>query len=157
MASWNPKEWGFDAVASVRLPPRSIVMANRMSWRSPLQKLRYRVADWRRLPTIHQYEHVIDHFVVEPTPGIESIPCVIPNWDNTPRSGTNGMVVTGSTPELFRKHLRKALRQTADVPKERRIVLIKSWNEWAEGNYLEPDLRHGHGYLEAIRDELART
>ena len=154
---WNPKEWGFDAVASVRLPPRSIDMATRTSWRAPLQKLRYRVADLRRLPTIHQYEHVIDHLVIEPTPGIESFPCVIPNWDNTPRSGTNGMVLTGSTPELFRKHLRKAFQRTADAPKERRIVFIKSWNEWAEGNYLEPDLRYGHGYLEAIRDELARA
>ena len=154
---WNPKEWGFDAVASVRLPPRSIDMATRTSWRTPLQKLRYRVADLRRLPTIHQYEHVIDHLVVEPTPGIESFPCVIPNWDNTPRSGTNGMVLTGSTPELFRKHLRKAFQRTAGAPKERRIVFIKSWNEWAEGNYLEPDLRYGHGYLEAIRDELARA
>ena len=154
---WNPKEWGFDAVASVRLPPRSIDYGDEDVLEDPLRKLRYRVADLRRLPTIHQYEHVIDHLVVEPTPGIESFPCVIPNWDNTPRSGTNGMVLNGSTPELFRKHLRKALRRTADVPKERRIVFIKSWNEWAEGNYLEPDLRHGHGYLEAIRDELART
>ena len=67
------------------------------------------------------------------------------------------MVIHGSTPALFRKHLRKALQRTAHVPNERRIVLIKSWNEWAEGNYLEPDLRHGHGYLEAIRDELAGT
>ena len=42
----------------------------------------------------------------------------------------------------------------ADVLLEHRIVFIKSWNEWAEGNHLEPDLRFGRGYLEALHDEL---
>ena len=33
-------------------------------------------------------------------------------------------------------------------------MFIKSWNEWAEGIHLEPDLRFGTGYLAVIRDEL---
>lgn len=36
------------------------------------------------------------------------------------------------------------------------IVFLKAWNEWAEGNYVEPDLKFGHGYLEVIRDEILR-
>jgi hypothetical protein len=43
--------------------------------------------------------------------------------------------------------------RTADVPRDRRIIFVKSWNEWAEGNHLEPDLRFGHAYLEVIRNE----
>jgi hypothetical protein len=39
-------------------------------------------------------------------------------------------------------------------PLEHRLIFIKSWNEWAEGNYMEPDLQFGHGYLEVLRDEL---
>lgn len=39
---------------------------------------------------------------------------------------------------------------------EERIVFAKAWNEWAEGNHLEPDLKFGHGWLEAIRDEKAK-
>ena len=39
---------------------------------------------------------------------------------------------------------------------EDRIVFVKSWNEWAEGNYLEPDLRFGHQYLDVVRDEILR-
>jgi lipopolysaccharide biosynthesis protein len=60
----------------------------------------------------------------------------------------------GSSPKLFRRQLRLALRLIADVPFEQRILFIRSWNEWAEGNHLEPDLRFGHGFLEAVREEL---
>jgi hypothetical protein len=35
-------------------------------------------------------------------------------------------------------------------------VFLKSWNEWAEGNYLEPDRRHGSSYLEVVRDVMQR-
>ena len=42
-----------------------------------------------------------------------------------------------------------------DRPEEERLLWVKSWNEWAEGNHLEPDLRDGRGWLEALRDGLA--
>ena len=77
------------------------------------------------------------------TPGVESYPVVIPNWDNTPRSGRGGMVFEGATPELFRLQLRRAFEVIDSVDPEHNIVLVKSWNEWAEGNHLEPDLRVG--------------
>lgn len=151
---WNPKDAGFDARICVRLPPRRRTLKAWATWRHPLRKLRYWYADWRNLPTIHQYEHVSYYLAGERVPGIESYPCVIPNWDNTPRSGPNGMVLHGSTPELFRRQLRSALENVAELPAERRIVFVKSWNEWAEGNHLEPDLRFGRQYLEVLREEL---
>lgn len=89
-----------------------------------------------------------------PPLGEDEYPCVVSNWDNTPRCGINGYVLRGSTPELFQQHLRNAMDQVADRHAEKRIVFIKSWNEWAEGNYLEPDLTHGTRYLEACRDEV---
>ena len=86
-----------------------------------------------------------------------SYPCVVPNWDNSPRSGLRGQIMTGSTPELFRRHLRAALDLVRERPHEDRIVFVKSWNEWAEGNYLEPDLRFGRQYLDILCEELRAT
>ena len=152
--NWNPSAFGFDARVDVRLPPRRKTLQAWATWRHPLRKLRYYIAGLRRLPTIHQYEYVSDYLIGNHSPGVESFPCAIPNWDNTPRSGPNGMVLHGSTPELFRRHFRKALAFVADYPAQHRLVFIKSWNEWAEGNHLEPDLRFGCQYLEVVRDEV---
>lgn len=46
----------------------------------------------------------------------------------------------------------KKLAETYDD--ENKIIFIKSWNEWAEGNHLEPDLKFGRQYLEVVRDVL---
>lgn len=84
----------------------------------------------------------------------EYYPCVIPNWDNTPRSGYFGFVGNNSTPELFRLQIEKAIARVEGYPEERRLIFIKSWNEWAEGNYLEPDMRYGHAYLDTIKESI---
>ena len=31
------------------------------------------------------------------------------------------------------------------------MVTLSTWNEWTEGNYLEPDARFGYGFLDAVR------
>jgi hypothetical protein len=81
-------------------------------------------------------------------------PSVVPNWDNTPRCGREGYVLKDSTPELFRMYLKAVIAQVSDRELDRRVIFVKSWNEWAEGNYLEPDLRFGRAYLEVCKDEV---
>jgi lipopolysaccharide biosynthesis protein len=78
-------------------------------------------------------------------------PCVFVNWDNTPRRGKNGVVFVGSTPENFAAGLAERIQTVRHQPYEQRLVFINAWNEWAEGNYLEPDQKHGRAYLEAVR------
>ena len=81
-------------------------------------------------------------------------PCLTHAWDNTPRSGRNGVVLVGATPELFRRCLKSAIDALERRPLNRRLLFLKSWNEWAEGNHLEPDLRFGTGFLEAVASAL---
>jgi lipopolysaccharide biosynthesis protein len=109
----------------------------------------------RGYPTyVYDYADAMLFFQEADLPYKTVYPSVIPNWDNSPRSGSRATILTNSTPELFRRHLRDALNQAAALPAERRIVFVKSWNEWAEGNYLEPDLKFGHQYLDVVREEV---
>ena len=80
----------------------------------------------------------------------KAIPGMFVGWDNTPRRGKTGRVCLGSTPEKFEMYLRKQI-ENAETNYKKDMIFIFAWNEWAEGGYLEPDEKHGYGYLEAIR------
>ena len=84
-------------------------------------------------------------------PDFPYYPSIFVGWDNTPRRRENAIVVINGTPDRFAERLSAMIRVVAGRPFEDRLVFINAWNEWAEGNYLEPDLKWGHGYLEAVR------
>lgn len=115
-------------------------------------KLYHRV--FKRPFYIYHYEDVIPFFDFKISDELPCYPCVMPNWDNSPRSGFNAHIWTHSNPSLFKKHLLKAIEKVEKYPDEQKIIIIKSWNEWAEGNYLEPDLKYGRAYLEAIQQVM---
>ena len=138
---------GFSAVNTVRL------MIARDNSLKPLSKLREKIR-WRlKIPLITNYKRAIEWFKSDIDLLPEIYPTIIPNWDHTPRSGRRGFVITGSTPELFKRHAKEFI---ALIEKKRNPVLfLKSWNEWGEGNYMEPDLKYGKGYINALKDALA--
>ena len=100
-------------------------------------------------PNVFSYKEYVERVFPAPFMDENSFPCVVPNWDNTPRTKNNGFVYVGSTPALYKRHLQKAVDFIDSRDEEEKIIFIKSWNEWAEGNYLEPDCIHGLKYLEA--------
>src|ERR1043165_8313219 len=79
---------------------------------------------------------------------------VCAGWDNSPRTREHGWLLHDSTPEAYEAWLRKAIDRAQQLPPDERFVFLNAWNEWAEGAHLEPDLLHGHGYLEATRRAL---
>ena len=82
--------------------------------------------------------------------------CVTPMWDNSARRKENARIVTGSTPALYENWLKTITAKTRErFEGDEQIVFINAWNEWAEGNHLEPDLKWGHSYLEATQRALA--
>jgi lipopolysaccharide biosynthesis protein len=66
-------------------------------------------------------------------------------------------VVHGNTPAGYEDWLRQAVDRTLTRPQDERIVFINAWNEWAEGAHLEPDRKHGRGFLEATCRVVAPT
>lgn len=84
---------------------------------------------------------------------IQDIPMLIPNWDHSPRSGRKGLILNNSTPEKFHKHIRQVFNSIKNKPKKKRFVFLKSWNEWGEGNYVEPDQRFGNSYIDVLAEE----
>ena len=105
-------------------------------------------------PARYQFADVVNQALRDLPAGPRYLPSVLAGWDNSPRSGRRGVVFEGMTPELFAQYLRKAVGHLEGRKPQYRIVFLKAWNEWAEGNYVEPDARSGHAYLDAIRDVL---
>jgi hypothetical protein len=88
------------------------------------------------------------------SPEIKFFPSCSPNWDHTPRSGKQGQVILRTKPELFYKNLLNCYDRIKDYKSDEKIIFIKAWNEWAEGNYLEPDQKIGFQNLEQIKNFL---
>lgn len=146
----NPAALGLDGcvVTTLGVLTAKNPMVNKMEWLFWGLRKKLSLGGPRTI----KYKEAIKHLIPDLTAfDFESYPCAYPNWDHTPRSGRKGLVLTGSTPGLFEKHLRAAVNAVSSKNDEHRIVFLKSWNEWAEGNYIEPDMRWGRAYLEALR------
>lgn len=97
------------------------------------------------------YERLSDNLYTDQHYDEDTIPTIIPNYDHTPRSGSRGFVISGSTPDLFARQVSKALQFLKNKKEDKKILFLVSWNEWGEGNYMEPDRRFGKGYIKALR------
>ena len=151
----NTKELGLDAITVSTLAVTNtsnafVNEASRLVW-----GIRKRLSLGG--PRVVEYSEAIKHLIPNLNQfDCEAYPCIFPNWDNTPRKGRKALVLAHSTPELFESHLKDAVKAVDGRPEEHKIIFIKSWNEWAEGNYLEPDIKWGLKYLEALSRTLNR-
>lgn len=97
-----------------------------------------------------EYDDVWNNILTFQSNGKMEYFCGFPGYDDTPRHGRNGTVVTGSTPQKFKNYmirlLLKSYRNKCD------FLFLNAWNEWGEGMYLEPEKEWGYQYLEAIKE-----
>jgi len=103
---------------------------------------------------IYRYGDVAQRMTKKETPPYKRFPCVTPRWDNSPRWKRGATIFVDSTPELYERWLRSTLERFKPSSPEENIVFLNAWNEWGEGNHLEPDVRFGRGYLEATKRAL---
>jgi hypothetical protein len=79
-----------------------------------------------------------------PQTSLKIIPGVFFGWDNTPRYGYRGDVITPIDKAHFTKYM--------DSVRDSDYILLNAWNEWAEGMMLEPTQINRYKYLEWIKE-----
>lgn len=100
----------------------------------------------------YDYERTVANFFAPEDAWENVFPTILPQWDRSPRVASADGVYVNVTPEKFGRHIRRAMDIVSRKEDEHRIIYLKSWNEWGEGNYVEPDEEFGHGLLDALRD-----
>jgi hypothetical protein len=142
-----PSQYGFDA--SVEYPPHYMSAPVK-----PPGKLLN--PDYKG--SVSNYREIVWRYMQKQVRGHARFRTVMPGWDNTARRQNNAKIFVYSSPGAYQAWLEHIIEQTLDQNfGDERIVFINAWNEWAEGNHLEPDQRFGHGFLEATRNALDRA
>jgi Glycosyltransferase WbsX len=135
----GPASFGFDATVGF-MPPATERLF------TPLDSVRgHQVLDY-----VSAYEGVLK----EAPPSWKRFPSVMVGWDNTARRPRGATIFDGATPEAYARWLEATVASLADVREEERYLFVLAWNEWAEGNHLEPDQHYGRAFLEATRGAL---
>lgn len=139
---------GFDAVNSRGIERAEIIVGGKT--KTMLAKIFYKIF---KVGMLRKYKHedIIDNYFV-PEDSMENVfPTLLPNWDRSPREGAMASLDYDCTPEVFDKDIRLALDVIKSKNPEHKILFLQAWNEWAEGNHVEPDLKYGHGYLNILQ------
>ncbi|MFO0704597.1 MAG: glycoside hydrolase family 99-like domain-containing protein [Candidatus Andersenbacteria bacterium] len=108
----------------------------------------------RERDVVFAYEELVHGALAQPKPAYKRFGCVTPGFDNSPRRKKGAHLFTDSTPALYQLWLSLTLLQAQKNKPSEQLVFINAWNEWGEGNHLEPDKQFGQAYLEATRMAL---
>lgn len=114
------------------------------------------ITNWvDRQPTLVDYHDYVIWMEDMGLPTYKCYPCVTPSWDNSPRRVNKAFwAFINSTPSYFGEWLRDTLSRFVPFSEEENFVFINAWNEWAEGNHLEPDQKWGRAYLEEVKKAI---
>lgn len=141
---------GYDAVISSGLTRAQSIIQGRLGLAWNILTYKTRIPSSSHL----DYSKVMRHYYVDEDAWENVYPTLLPQWDRTPRAGSKTEFLINSSPEKFQSTIEEALSYLRDKTSEHRILFLKAWNEWGEGNYVEPDQQFGHGWLDAIRNAI---
>jgi lipopolysaccharide biosynthesis protein len=102
---------------------------------------------------IFDYSDLVQRMLQKPVPSYLRFPCVTPGWDNTARRKENAVIFHNSTPEKFGLWV-KGVADKMLENNDYGLLFVNAWNEWAEGNHLEPCSKWGTAYLEKLRQGI---
>lgn len=146
----DPRPVGFDAAVKFEPDWRSLEQQRNGSLvRRGFRRI-FRPGSPYRTNTLRDHPSAVAYSLHQPKSEYRLYPGVSPGFDNSPRRPNGGAtVLTDSSPELYEAWLREVVRRFEPFGPEENLVFINAWNEWAEGNHLEPCQRWGKGFLEA--------
>lgn len=102
------------------------------------------------------YGLMVERALSKAAPEYPFLRCVTTAFDNSARRKEDATIIVNSTPARYQEWLENVLRRTRDCNRpEHQIVFLNAWNEWAEGNHLEPDAKFGRAYLEATKASMS--
>ena len=107
-----------------------------------------------RRHSIYKYKDVATKMLAKSRPLYKCFPCVTPGWDNSPRKKADALIMVDSTPRLFGDWMKQVIGNFKPYSDQENLVFINAWNEWAEGNHLEPCQKWGKSYLEELKSAL---
>ena len=143
---YNPREFGLDA--AIEFPPHNMATSINAS---------QTIINPHFSGLIMNYADEALKYLNKEIPGHTHYKNVMPSWDNTARKQNTSFIFNQANPGAYQAWLEAALQQTREQGSgDHRILFLNAWNEWAEGNHLEPDQRHGHRYLEATLNAQER-
>lgn len=102
----------------------------------------------------HDFKKCFKALVNDEATKMEVYPSLLSGYDRSPRAGRNAQIFYNFTPEVWREHIKDVLSYVKAKDKEHNIIFLKSWNEWGESNYVEPDIKYGTALLDVLKDEL---
>lgn len=79
---------------------------------------------------------------------------VFVDYDDSPRRGERATIMRGSSPSKFGRYLRKMMEKSVEEGND--FLFINAWNEWGEGNYLEPDTKNKYKYLIQVKKSMKK-
>jgi len=124
---------------------------NYLRWMGRRLNLKARASD-----RVFQYKDVVENDLsFDFQQGKPIFPGVCPGWDNSARRMDGGaLILDESTPEIFEYWVKKKIAKTNWDLLPEQFLFVNAWNEWAEGNHLEPCERWGTQYLSALSNAL---
>ncbi len=103
---------------------------------------------------IFRYDEVVANMLKRPQVPYKLFPGVFPMWDNTSRRENGATIIHDSTPKKYGSWLSTVIKNFKPFSKDENFVFLNAWNEWAEGNHLEPCKKWGKAYLEETKRAL---
>jgi lipopolysaccharide biosynthesis protein len=125
----DPRESGFDA--AVEFPPHGLPAT------SDHKNLRNKDFNGK----IYDYRSAVINACLKPIEPYLVLPTVMPGWDNTPRRMSDSNIFANQSIAAFKFWIQNKIErlESLKISRDKRLLFINAWNEWAEGSQVEPD------------------